>query len=384
MRIAILTQPLHTNYGGILQAYALQTFLQRRGHEVEVINRDYNNRLNLKLLLLRLGSVIKSFICLVFLGKKECVVMNPLSPFYHAIWTGYDVLPFVMNYINRSKELRTSKALRNYLKGNVFDCFIVGSDQVWRPCYSPCITDFFLKEVPKETKAIKIAYSASFGTDQWEFSELETRECSFLAKQFDLISVREKSGVMLCEEYLGISAEHVLDPTMLLDAEDYIRLFTEAGAPKTQGNLFCYVLDDNRELEPIVSYLHSKSFDPVNATLSAVPTKDNPRPYQMSVERWIKGIYEAEFVVTDSFHACVFSIIFKKPFVVLGNKDRGNARFDSLLEMFGLQHRRVESCDLFMAAFDYLKSNSDLVFAQSLLSDYRLNSIGFLKRIELL
>lgn len=380
MKIAILTQPLHTNYGGILQSYALQTFLQKRGHEVIVVNRDYNNPITIKILLLRLGSVIKSVIRLVLLRKKEYVVMNPFSPFYHALWTGYNVLPFVENYINHSKEIRTSKALKDYFMKNNFDCYIVGSDQVWRPCYSPGITDFFLKEVPEGSKALKLAYSVSFGTDKWEFSDLETKECSTLAKQFNSISVREKSGIQLCEKYLGVRAEHVLDPTMLLEAEDYIRLFEEDKAQKSKGNLFCYMLDANRELESIVSYLQTKGFISVNVTISALPTKDNDRPYQMSVEEWLRGIYEAEFIVTDSFHACVFSIIFKKPFVVLGNKERGNARFDSLLEMFGLQHRRIESSTLFMSAFDNLKHNCDLVAAQSLLSNYRAISMAFFEK----
>ena len=112
MKIAILTQPLHTNYGGILQAYALQTFLEDQGHEVIVVNRDYNFKMSPKLFLRRLGSVAKCIIRSVIFNQKEYCVMNPFSPYYHTKWTGYNVLPFVKKHINEVKG--------NYLTSHVF------------------------------------------------------------------------------------------------------------------------------------------------------------------------------------------------------------------------------------------------------------------------
>lgn len=348
MRIAVLTQPLHRNYGGLLQAYALQTYLEKMGHEVVIVNRNYGGRIRLYIFLRRLGSLLRSLIYRVLLGRKEYIFMNPLSSNYHSKWNGYDVLPFVGKYMKQSQLIKDSRQLNKYFAKEHFDCFIVGSDQVWRPRYSPCITDYFLKEIPADTKALKIAYAASFGTSDWEFSEEDTLVCARLAKLFDKISVREKSGVRLCEEYLGVQAEHVLDPTLLLDAEDYIRLFEDAKVPKSEANLFCYVLDANAESESIISSLEHDGYKATHAKLVTNPTRENPRPGQLSVEEWLRGIYDAELVVTDSFHACVFSIIFKKPFIALGNKTRGNTRFDSLFDTFGLQDRLVESHESFM------------------------------------
>ena len=125
-----------------------------------------------------------------------------------------------------SQLFKDSIELNKYFAEEHFDCFMVGSDQVWRPRYSPCITDYFLKEIPVNTKALKIAYAASFGTSNWEFSEEDTLECARLAKLFDKISVREKSGIRLCQENLGIQAQYVLDPTLMLDAGDYIRFYS--------------------------------------------------------------------------------------------------------------------------------------------------------------
>lgn len=378
MKIAILTQPLRTNYGGILQAYALQTVLRRMGHEVVVINREYNQHLTFLQFLARCASVLKTLILKLFFNRKDLVVKSPLSPFYTASWRGYDILPFVGKRINQSSRITSSESLKRHLRVNEYDCYIVGSDQVWRPCYSPCITDYFLKEVPSDTNALKIAYAASFGTDQWEFSDEETLECSRLAKSFDFISVREKSGVTLCEGFLGVDAHHVLDPTMLLSAQDYIRLIDEAQLPKSTSNLFCYILDSNPESEKIVQSLEREGYRATHAKLSTNPTRNNPRPCQMSVEEWLRGIYEAELVVTDSFHACVFSIIFKKPFVALGNPLRGNTRFDSLLQMFGLQNRLVLNYESFVENQTQLKTSSDLSGLDSVFRHLRQQSFKLL------
>lgn len=385
MKIAIFTQPLHTNYGGILQAYALQIFLQKHGHDVVVVNRDYDNNITIKLLLRRVASVIMSFIRSVLLKKNEYIVMNPFSPFYHNKWHGYDILPFVPEYINLTKEIRSSKALKKYLKKNRFDCYIVGSDQVWRPCYSPNITDFFLKQVPLDIKSKRLAYSASFGTDQWEFSDEETRECAALAKLFDAISVREGSGVKLCHEKLGINgAVQVLDPTMLLNVDDYIKLFEKSNEPIFQSNVFCYVLDKNNLVESIMAALQADGYTSMCADIYQSATNNNPRPYQMPVTEWLRSIYMSDFIVTDSFHACVFSILFKKPFVVMGNHVRGNTRFDSLLNMFCLKSRFVDSFTKFERHKAVLMDVSDLNATEQVLSKYRKISVNFFKSVGLI
>ena len=358
MKIAILTQPLRINYGGILQAFALQTVLKRMGHEVIVVNREYNDyetykntnipKISFGLFLLRLFSILKTFIR-ILLGNREYVVMSPFSGRYSVLWKGYTVLPFVKNNINRSKEIRYSLVLSKYLQNNKFDCIIVGSDQVWRPKYSPCLTDFFLKGIKDETKIKKIGYAVSFGTDKWEYTYDETKECTQLVKKFDAISVREQSAVKLCKENFGIDAIHLLDPTLLLDIDHYIALALSKGTVPSDGNMLCYVLDMNKDIENMIHQLQLENENLIafNISMEVKPTKDNPRPLQKSVEQWLRGFYDAKYIVTDSFHACVFSILFKKPFVVWGNKSRGMSRFESLLGMFGLEKRIITSYEDF-------------------------------------
>ena len=377
MKVAILTLPFHTNYGGILQAYALQTYLQNRGHQVIVVNRRNKLKLTPKLLLLRIGSVIKSFIYTFFLKKKEYVVMNPLSSSYSSRWSGYKILPFVKEYINISKEIYSSEALAQYFNENKFDCYVVGSDQVWRPCYTPSVIDFFLKSVMSDLKAIKLAYAASFGTDKWEFTDNDTIECSSLVKLFNSISVREKSGIKLCKEYLDIDVIQLIDPTMLLMPDEYLTLINKTQIQRSLRDAFFYVLDANDEAERISEILNKDGYSLNRVTLTMQATKANPRPYQLSVEDWLSGLNSAEVIITDSFHACVFSILFKRPFVVLGNNKRGNARIKSLLEMFDMHDRLVESEEDFIKKYNYLLSNDDFSKVDNILSVQRKRSEDF-------
>ena len=132
---------------------------------------------------------------------------------------------------------------------------------------------------------------------------------------------------------------------MLLEKERYIKLFAEAKTAKSKGNLFCYILDESTDKHGIIeSISKEKGLTPfhVNSKYedSNAPLEER---IQQPVEKWLRAFYDAELVITDSFHACVFSIIFNKPFIVYGNKERGLARFDSLLKIFGLEERIASS-----------------------------------------
>lgn len=167
MKIGILTLPLHTNYGGILQAYALQTVLERMGHEVVVLNRDRKIYFpKHKQLVLYAKYLIKKY-CL---GRK-------LSPYKSANrknsereereqYTSAFIKKNINTYEIRSLGIDSPKNL---------DVFVVGSDQVWRHIYftniwGSAIENAFLKFCEKETVK-RIAYAASFGTEEWEYTE---------------------------------------------------------------------------------------------------------------------------------------------------------------------------------------------------------------------
>ena len=334
MKIGILTLPLHTNYGGLLQAYALQTVLERMEHNAVVLDTPNKKEI------LKCGyllTIIKRCINKVLFRKgKKILYEQWYNKTYPII--SKNTQPFIDKNIHRF-EIADLKLLPK----KKFDVFVVGSDQVWRPIYFKMAYDTEIKhaflDFAREWNVKRIAYAVSFGTDKWEYTENETNLCSQLLQKFNAVSTRENSGVELCRKHLGVEAVQVVDPTMLLDKNDYIALFAATGTPVSKGNLLCYILDESKEKLDIIDYVaKTKELKPfkVNSKVgdSTLPLEKRIQP---PVESWLRGFYDAEYVVTDSFHACVFSIIFQKPFIVIGNKKRGLARFQSLLEIFGLE-----------------------------------------------
>lgn len=344
MKIGIITLPLHTNYGGILQAYALQTILERMGHEVVIFNKEKEYKLPLwKYPLAYTKRIIKKYV----FKKKETKILEEQYNQKIQLKISKNTQEFIKQYIH----LYTIKSFKDSRKDD-FDAIIVGSDQVWRPKYfipmfKSNIENAYLA-FAKGWKIKRIVYAASFGTEEWEYTLTQTKECGKLLKLFDAVSVREESGIKLCKKYFGVEVKHVLDPTLLLSKKDYIQLFETAKIPKSSGNLLTYILDETPEKTEIINKIAiDKDLIPfsVNSIKIENPNAPSEERIQPPVEAWLRGFYDAEFIVTDSFHACVFSIIFKKPFIAIGNKKRGMARFESLLKMFGLEDRLISNIE---------------------------------------
>lgn len=344
MKIGILTQPLYVNYGGILQCYTLQKKLQLMGHETIVLQREFLRRYTIGGAILHYAKQIVKLL----LGKKAIWIYNVAEEkrSYAAKYTS----AFINKYIKSlSKKCYTTDELKKEAEFHQLDAIIVGSDQVWRPDYSPCQLNYFLDFLSNDSKIKRLSYAASFGTDNWMFSPELTKQCGKLLKKFDAVSVRELSGIYLCKKYFDTDAVQVIDPTMLLNREDYSDLVETC---KKRGNLFCYILDRTMEKQSAIASIANKSnlvpFENM-PELEITPSnlyRDIEKCVTPPVEDWISAFMEAEMVVTDSFHGCVFSIIFNKPFWVIGNKARGMARFDTLLSQYGLQDRLINPSEV--------------------------------------
>lgn len=345
MKIGILTLPLNSNYGGVLQAYALQTVLKRMGHDVLEVELKKNLRWQYPPLWKMPLSFGKRFLFKYIVRRKNQKIL--LERYERKIYPllVHDILEFISKYI---KQFKVDKFID--CKGK-FDAFVCGSDQIWRYKYylffEGDIANVYLKFLGDDS-CKRIAYAASFGTDNWEYPAKETAECKNWIQKFDAVSVREETGVKLCSTYYDIKAKHVLDPTMLLSKDDYVDLIEKSDVPKSTGNLFCYILDNTDEKMNVVKNIekqrHLSSFF-MNGDCSNW-TEDLEKRIQPPVESWLRAFYDSEFIVTDSFHACVFSILFHKQFLVIGNKERGLARIYSLLSMFGLEDRLTSDTGL--------------------------------------
>jgi exopolysaccharide biosynthesis predicted pyruvyltransferase EpsI len=226
----------------------------------------------------------------------------------------------------------------------------------------------------KDKKIKRLAYAASFGTDEWEYTPNLEQECAELIKKFDAVSVRETSGIKMCKEHFNMDAQLVLDPTLLLKTEDYVDLQenTDAGSE----NLFCYILDKTDDKQALIdSVSQHLSLNPVYMGLNTEGQSIKQRVFE-PVEIWLTNFQKSKFVITDSFHGMIFSIIYNKPFIVYGNKRRGISRFESILNVLNLQNRLVFTSTIDEALTT--KNNINWEMVNNKISELRQESVDFL------
>lgn len=373
MRIGILTLPLHTNYGGILQALALQTILERMGHNVVVFDRPFEKHTlpTWKKPLLYTKRIIKKYIF-----QKKVDIFQEEKVYKRACMERKYTQPFINSHIHRLVIRHLTD-----LSEKDFDAIVVGSDQIWRMLYfkgfwdTDKAADAFLA-FSDGWNIKRISYAASFGTETSDIPLEEIPNCRLAISKFDAVSVREESGVRICKDQFGIDAKWIVDPTMLLTPKDYISLLgIDAEQTKSQGVLMSYVLDESPEIAELrnkiakekgLSIYYSNIADNGSNKRGVVP--------QPPVENWIKAFANADYVLNDSFHACVFSILFHKQFTVVGNKERGLERFLSLLKIFGLEDRLITNPQDYkpLPDIDYDK-------VDKILSTKRTEAISFLQ-----
>lgn len=376
MRIGILTLPLSNNYGSIIQAFALQKILKELGHDALTVDFSYQPTWILYLKIITKNLIDKyvlrkniKHLLPVFPNKKEKTTIEK------------HIANFILENIQTTETLSSTKQI-NKLKKYQFEAFVVGSDQVWRPKYSPDLRTFFLDFVEDNKKTKRIAYAPSFGVADWEFTPSLTEKCKKLVQRFDAISVREDSGVKLCKDHLGVDAIHLLDPTFLVDKDEYLTLIENDKPPENKNILTLYILDQTPEKLEIINKIQQHLTLEINSVMpqrkfSTYTDKDIDQCVFPPITKWLSSFRDAQFVITDSFHGTVFSIIFNKPFLSIGNKSRGLARFTSLLKLFGLENRLIFNVEdltseLMSCSIDYDTINKSLL-------DHKKKSILFLK-----
>lgn len=313
MRIGILTLPLHTNFGGILQAVALRKVLTDMGHEVWLLDGKMYSIDTMREHL----SVARWMIMQTFGLKKE---KHPQLQMRERM---KELIPFIEKWLPLQKS-------PSDVRESDFDAIVVGSDQVWRGLYSNDLTRYFL-DFTQGWNIKRIAWAASFGVDNWTADDETLNKCKELVTKFDFVSTREKSGVDICKNQLGYDkAQWVVDPTMLLTADEW-RLIGGGINQKSNHSIVTYILDDTPEIRQLVdNTARDKKLPVIN--LRMAETAEN----HLSVYDWLSAIANAEMVITDSFHGSVFSLLFHRPLIITGNRERGMSRFESLLEVVDL------------------------------------------------
>ena len=310
MKIGILTHPLHSNYGGILQCYALNTYLRKLGHDTVVIRRVYNKQFFLKRWL------------------KYILRIIGVSRFRHkqSDNKSINLSKFINSYIDYTTSVDSVHKMKCICRQYSLDAVIVGSDQVWREDFAMNYGyNYFLDFVPKNV--IKLSYAASFGLSEWHYNSSQTSRIKKLLSEFCCVSVRELDGLKLCKENLGLTPAVLLDPTMLLAKVDYEKI--SSSRLVDEKYVFVYWLGDKNAIEDTISKYREAGYKIINIQLrsnSILP----------SIEDWLSYIQFSDFVITDSFHGCVFSLIFNKNFYIRSNDSGGNGRLKSLFTLLDI------------------------------------------------
>lgn len=312
MNIKIITIHNIPNFGSVFQAYALQVYLKNLGHNVEII--DYNPAYYLSnSLRSRIGRAIN------YSANKQRM---------------RKFLEFIKKNLVLTDKCYTTL---NGLKGAHFeaDLFIAGGDQLWNTYYA-CGKDDAYKLSFVNGK--KVSYATSMGRNTYESTELE--ELAFKLRDFSAVSVRESSSVLLLKS-VGIPVQQCVDPVLLFSAKEY-RKFVHK--PPIDRYLLVYLVTPSPLLEETIRYVSSKLG--VKIVLCSGFSKKCTCDYfikDLGPDEILSYIVHADFVVSASFHATVFSILFEKRFVALLPDENTNERITDLLCIYGLSKRIINN-----------------------------------------
>ncbi len=364
MKIGVLTHYYKsTNYGGNLQAYALVSCLREKGYDAEQICYHRINDFLSGNKIKKRSTVVQIIIYFINIFRK-----------YNQNKRNSAIQKFNLRSIHHSNKIYTKTDLAEL--GNSYDVFISGSDQVWHPM---AVCDAYLLNFP--TNAKRISYAASFSTDQLSDCVIKYYRPCLL--EYCAISVREKRAIELVRMISGQEAQLVIDPTLLLNVNDWGKIIEEKKIKKPY--LFCYYLGtDPIHREKALQIAKQKCLKIV--TLPCLTSKNKAdkgfgdyRLYSVSPGQLLYLIKNAQCVLTDSFHASVFSILYHKPFMVfdrlVDGKDGGmGSRIDTLLGTFHLEQCRGD-----IHAPGGTPMEGDWEQVEAILAEERKKSLAFLK-----
>lgn len=339
MKISVIT--LHTvkNYGSVLQTYATQKKLEQMGARVEFVDYWRENTLDRNVMHESLNGS----------GRWN---RNPLTRLayravkYPSIRKRVQVFNgFLQRYIHLTPEryLSLEELEKRPPKA---DLYCTGSDQVWNSEWNGGIEKpYFLEYAPEGGKCF--AYAASFGKEKLDPEEQKTTKT--LLQKYSAISMRESSGVRILNE-MGIrGGVQILDPTLVLEANEWKKLMSPRRV--RQKYLLIYQLNKNRGFDRYARRLaRAKGLKLIRLSYDYHHIVKSGRLVCCpSVETWLSLFYHADYVVTDSFHGTAFSINFNKQFAVF-YPSRFGGRLESILKLTGLENRVVADCGSFAQA----------------------------------
>lgn len=246
------------------------------------------------------------------------------------------------------------------------DIFLVGSDQLFHDTLMTHFSEFALLDWVSDNKK-KVAYAASFGHDKFTGNEYRRARMAHYLKKFDAFSVRETSGVELAKKEFGVDSVQVLDPVFLCSPGIYEKIAENTKIRYEEDYIAAYILDPSPEKAKILTDISEilrmpiKVYTEMFYSKESVKDKWNQEIEIGKIEERLSCILNSKYMITDSFHGVCFSIIFRKNFIAINNKNRGSARFESLLSQLNLTDRLINvnenilNSRLLFIDIDYIK-----------------------------
>lgn len=384
MKIGLAAVTYKDNFGSALQTYATQYVLEKLGHKVSIFEiKGVHRSIKVRKMLYYLGRLfdpVETHYLLATLKSRTRKRLSASSDQYAKNMKIRHQM-YQIFYNKWYKMLSMSKGWKGLKEqASRMDAVVVGSDQLWRP--SNIVGGFFTLEfVPDEIK--KVAFSTSFGVP--ELPARLHKHAQFFLSRIDYISVRENSGADIVKNECGREVPVVCDPTMMLTAEEWSHVQEEKPIVE-DGYILCYFMGNNPDYRKfakrlrketgyrIVGLLHGATY------IASDEEFVDERPYNVGPSEFINLIRNAQYICTDSFHGCVFSILNQKKFFVFrrwpdGSKFSANDRLYTLLKFTGLEERLLDGSENVLS---YINSNIDYETVLQKVSVRRQESMDYL------
>lgn len=369
-RVGIITFHASYNYGSMLQAYALQSVITRMGYDCEIINFRTDRQKDMYRLPWQRGGIFNK----VKRGLMYLPIMCQLKRKQRLFETFLNE-----EYHLSEMEYHTSDELKN--ADLEYDYYVSGSDQIWNTTCRDFDNVYFLDFVKDKTR---IAYAPSLGPKP-SFPEEGDIQATIKAalRNYDYISVRETGSAMKIRELIGTDVPVAVDPTLLLDSEEWIvkagkepiikgeYVFLYSPWPDVGSWKYAKKLAKLYKVKVVVSNIYSSSrdniflFDPTFCLHLPVGPKE-----------FLNLCRHAKYVVGQSFHLAVFCIHMRKPFVIVGGAD--DSRVFNLLDLTGLMSRTIGGQEDILMKFE--NTDIDFEYAMRVLKIERGKCLDWLGR----
>lgn len=350
MRIGIITFHRANNYGAVLQCYALQKKLKSLGCEVKII--DYR----------------QPFVEAFYRQLKWNIIRN--WKLHFRLFLGYLLKFLPHNYKQRLSfnafRIKYFKCTKRISRAcdmpQNFDLYIIGSDQMWSlQCLGGDIDELYFGCFPHLDSSPIIGYAIS--SNIFSLETIGAKKIEHYIRNFKKLSFREKEVSDWMKKNVGCSCREDLDPTFLLEKSEWLKLAKHFSLKKKY--ILTYFVDPT--ILEIIDFAKEKNLDIISFEKKGVSPID-----------FIRYIQNAEYVITSSFHATVFSIILEKRFFSVLSGNSSDVRFINLLKTVNLYNRCI---DLKKQSFSKIDEEINFVVAKKIISEKRLQSIDYLQEI---